>query len=147
MFSQGFFLTKLNPEEQACAINFAMGLEQSGFRDDWMADLIKSLNESPSTNTKILMDFWQKVTPRLYLEIMSKKEAFMKNEETTNGAVFNGQNGEAATIGVRTNLSKEETKTRLAKMMDDNIAKREAHGIEGYNPDYITLTNALRYLD
>ena len=51
------------------------------------------------------------------------------------------------TTGVRTNLTKAETIDRLTKMMDDNIARREAYGIEGYNPDYITLANAIRYIN
>lgn len=43
-------------------------------------------------------------------------------------------------------LTKEETIERLKKMADNNIAKREAHGIDGENPDFITLTHALAYL-
>ena len=48
---------------------------------------------------------------------------------------------------IKTILSKEETKHRLEKMIKNNIAKREAHGIDGDNPDYITLSHALRFID
>jgi hypothetical protein len=43
-------------------------------------------------------------------------------------------------------LTIEETKERLEKLAEDNIKKREEHGIEGDNPEYVTLVNALAYL-
>lgn len=43
-------------------------------------------------------------------------------------------------------LTLEQTKERLHKLAEDNLAKREAFGVEGENPEYITLINALVYL-
>lgn len=43
-------------------------------------------------------------------------------------------------------LTLEETKTRLEKLAENNLRKRELAGIEGDNPEYITLVNALAYL-
>ena len=43
-------------------------------------------------------------------------------------------------------LTLEETKERLEQLAENNLRKREAIGIEGDNPEYITLINALAYL-
>lgn len=43
-------------------------------------------------------------------------------------------------------LTLEETKQRLHELAENNLRKREAIGIEGDNPEYITLINALLYL-
>ena len=43
-------------------------------------------------------------------------------------------------------LTLEETKERLHKMAETSVKKREAIGVEGDNPEYITLINALAYL-
>ena len=43
-------------------------------------------------------------------------------------------------------LTLEETKQRLQKLAEDNLAERQARGVEGDNPEYITLVNALAYL-
>ena len=43
-------------------------------------------------------------------------------------------------------LTLEETKERLEQLAENNLRKREAIGIEGENPEYITLINALAYL-
>lgn len=43
-------------------------------------------------------------------------------------------------------LTLEETKDRLHKLAEDSVKRREAHGIEGENLEFITLVNALRYL-
>lgn len=43
-------------------------------------------------------------------------------------------------------LTLEETKKRLKEMAENNLRKRKAFGVEGDNPDYITLINALSYL-
>ena len=43
-------------------------------------------------------------------------------------------------------LTLEETKQRLHELAENNLRKREAIGIEGDNPEYITLINALIYL-
>ena len=43
-------------------------------------------------------------------------------------------------------LTLEETKQRLHELAENNLRKREAIGIEGDNPEYITLINALVYL-
>ena len=43
-------------------------------------------------------------------------------------------------------LTLEETKQRLHELAENNLRKRQAIGIEGDNPEYITLINALAYL-
>lgn len=43
-------------------------------------------------------------------------------------------------------LTLEETEQRLHQMAESNLRKREAIGVEGDNPEYITLINALAYL-
>ena len=43
-------------------------------------------------------------------------------------------------------LTLEETRQQLRDMAENNLRKREAIGIEGDNPEYITLINALAYL-
>ena len=43
-------------------------------------------------------------------------------------------------------LTLEETKERLHNMAETNLAKRDAFGVEGDNPEYVTLVNALAYL-
>ena len=43
-------------------------------------------------------------------------------------------------------LTLEETKKRIEKMLDDNLAQRQAIGVEGDNPEYVTLINALAHL-
>ena len=43
-------------------------------------------------------------------------------------------------------LTLEETKKRLHELAESNLRKREAFGVEGENPEYITLINALLYL-
>ena len=43
-------------------------------------------------------------------------------------------------------LTLEETKKRLQDMAEENIRKREAFGVEGDNPEYVTLVNARNYL-
>ena len=43
-------------------------------------------------------------------------------------------------------LTLEETKQRLHELAENNLQKREAIGVEGDNPEYITLVNALAYL-
>ena len=42
-------------------------------------------------------------------------------------------------------LTLEETKKRLHDMAENNLRKRETIRIEGDNPEYITLINALLY--
>ena len=43
-------------------------------------------------------------------------------------------------------LTLEETKRRLHELAENNLKKREAIGVEGDNPEYVTLVNALAYL-
>ena len=43
-------------------------------------------------------------------------------------------------------LTLEETKKRLHKLAEDNLAKRQAEGVEGDNPEYVTLVNAILHL-
>lgn len=43
-------------------------------------------------------------------------------------------------------LTLEETKERLHELAENNLRRREAIGIEGDNPEYVTLVNALAYL-
>ena len=43
-------------------------------------------------------------------------------------------------------LTLEETKQRLHELAENNLQKREAIGVEGDNPEYVTLINALAYL-
>ena len=43
-------------------------------------------------------------------------------------------------------LTLEQTKQRLHDLAEENLRKREAIGVEGDNPEYITLVNALAYL-
>ena len=43
-------------------------------------------------------------------------------------------------------LTLEETRQQLRDMAENNLKRREAIGIEGENPEYITLINALAYL-
>ena len=43
-------------------------------------------------------------------------------------------------------LTLEQTKQRLHDLAENNLRKREAIGVEGDNPEYITLINALAYL-
>ena len=43
-------------------------------------------------------------------------------------------------------LTIEETKQRLHELAENNLRKREDIGVEGDNPEYITLINALAYL-
>lgn len=43
-------------------------------------------------------------------------------------------------------LTLEQTKQRLQELAEDNLAKREAIGVEGDNPEYVTLIHALAYL-
>ena len=43
-------------------------------------------------------------------------------------------------------LTLEETKQQLLDMAENNLKRREAIGVEGDNPEYITLINALVYL-
>lgn len=44
-------------------------------------------------------------------------------------------------------LTLKETKERLHKMSENSLKKREAHGVEGENLEFITLVNALVYLE
>ena len=43
-------------------------------------------------------------------------------------------------------LTLEETRQQLRDMAENNLKRREAIGVEGDNPEYITLINALAYL-
>ena len=43
-------------------------------------------------------------------------------------------------------LTLEETKQKLHELAENNLRKREAFGVEGENPEYVTLVNALAYL-
>ena len=43
-------------------------------------------------------------------------------------------------------LTLEQTKQRLHELAENNLRKREAIGVEGDNPEYVTLINALAYL-
>ena len=43
-------------------------------------------------------------------------------------------------------LTKQEVIQGLEKMAEDNLARRQAFGVEGENPEYVTLVNALAYL-
>ena len=43
-------------------------------------------------------------------------------------------------------LTLEETKQRLHDLAENNLRRREAIGVEGDNPEYVTLINALAYL-
>ena len=43
-------------------------------------------------------------------------------------------------------LTLEETRQQLRDMAENNLRRREAIGVEGDNPEYITLINALAYL-
>lgn len=43
-------------------------------------------------------------------------------------------------------LTLEETRQQLRDMAENNLRRREAIGVEGDNPEYITLINALAHL-
>ena len=43
-------------------------------------------------------------------------------------------------------LTLEETRQQLRDMAENNLKRREAIGVEGDNPEYVTLVNALAYL-
>lgn len=45
--------------------------------------------------------------------------------------------------GNKMKLTKQEVIKGLEKMAEDNLARREAFGVEGENPEYVVLVNAL----